>query len=256
MAGTVSGHELVRSAALCEREREEGRRLTGAEKTEFELEFQEGEDEMSVEGGDDVDGEVELATPDWRVRAGPGNRPTQKEREEHEATHVPFRDWCTHCKIGSGRTHHHVTKQRNGDETQRSTIAMDYYIMKMQPAVNSRTISQEATTCIVEEDRQQNIMCSVALTKGIEEPWTSERVAKVIDLLGYREITLKSDTEPARIAFRIRAAEMCKAEVATEDAVVGDKNNRTAHQKRSNADPWNYSNHQMSHREQHAGTTQ
>ena len=31
-----------------------------------------------------------LATPDWRVRAGPRNRPTQKEREEHEATHVPF----------------------------------------------------------------------------------------------------------------------------------------------------------------------
>ena len=28
--------------------------------------------------------------PDWRVRAGPRNKPTQKEREEHAATHVPF----------------------------------------------------------------------------------------------------------------------------------------------------------------------
>ena len=101
-----------------------------------------------------MDGEVELATPDWRVSAEPGNRPTQKEREEHEATHVPFRDWCTHCMIGSGRTHHHVTKQRSEDETTRPTIAMDCYIMKMQPAVNSRTISEEAITCIaVKEDR-------------------------------------------------------------------------------------------------------
>ena len=41
-----------------------------------------------------------------------------------------------------------------------------------------------------------------------------------VDLLGYREITLKSDTEPARIAFRNRAAEMCKA---SEDAVKGDE---------------------------------
>ena len=61
------------------------------------------------------------------------------------------------------------------------------------------------------------------MKKGVEEPWTVERVAKFIDLLGYREITLKSDTEPAIIAFRNRVAETCKAEVTTEDAVKGDK---------------------------------
>ena len=48
-------------------------------------------------------------------------------------------------------------------------------------------------------------------------------MAKFIDLLGYRENTLKSDTEPAIIAFRNRVAEACKAEVTTEDAVKGDK---------------------------------
>ena len=37
--------------------------------------------------------------------------------------------------------------------------------------------------------------------------------------LGYREITLKSETEPA---FRNRVAEMCKAEITTEDGVKGD----------------------------------
>ena len=162
---------------------------------------EEGENETSVEGGDEVDGEEELATPDWRVRAGPRNRLTQKEREEHEATQVPFRDWCTHCMMGKGRTQHHVTMQRSEDETGRPSIAMDYYFMIMQPAVNSRTISEEAITCIaVIEGRRQNIMSSVALKKGIEEPWTSERVAKFIDLLGYRETALKSDTEPAIIA--------------------------------------------------------
>ena len=45
-------------------------------------------------------------------------------------------------------------------------------------------------------------------------------MAKFMDLLGCREITMKSDTEPAIIAFRNRVAEMCKAEVETEPAVM------------------------------------
>ena len=50
-----------------------------------------------------------------------------------------------------------------------------------------------------------------------------ERVAKLIVLIGYREITLKSDTEPAIIAFGNCVAETCKGEVTTLDAVKGDK---------------------------------
>ena len=66
-------------------------------------------------------------------------------------------------------------------------------------------------------------MSSVALKKGVEEPWTTERVAKLIDMLGDREITLKTDTEPAIIAPRSRVAEMCKAAVTTVDAWKKDK---------------------------------
>ena len=66
--------------------------------------FEKKRDEMSGDERDEIDGEEELAAPDWRVRAGPRNKPTQKEREEHEATHVPFRDWCAHCMMGRGRT--------------------------------------------------------------------------------------------------------------------------------------------------------
>ena len=65
--------------------------------------------------------------------------------------------------------------------------------------------------CIaVKEDRHQNIMSSVVLKKGIEEPWAGERVARFINSLGYKEITLKSDTEQAIIAFRNRATEKCR----------------------------------------------
>ena len=100
---------------------------------------------------------------------------------------------------------------------------MDYFFVKMKSVVTAATKSAESVTCIaVEGDRHQIIMSSAALTKWVEEPWTIERVAKFIDLRGYCEITLKSDTEPAIIAFRDRVAETCQAEVTTEDAVKGD----------------------------------
>ena len=109
-------------------------------------------------------------------------------------------------------------------------------------------MSEKSVTCIpMREDRRQNIMSSVALTQGVEEPLTIERVAKFIDFLRHREITLKRNAEPAIIAFRNRAAEMCNAEVTTEDAVKGDKGSQRAHRERSHADTWNHPNHQISH---------
>ena len=40
------------------------------------------------EEGDEIDGEEELAAPDWPVRAGPRNRPTQRERERSMKQHT------------------------------------------------------------------------------------------------------------------------------------------------------------------------
>ena len=35
-------------------------------------------------------------------KAGP-LEPTKEEREEHEKTHLPFRNWCRHCVRGRGK---------------------------------------------------------------------------------------------------------------------------------------------------------
>ena len=179
----------------------EGQELKGVE---------EGEDGISNEEGDEIDGEEEWAPPDWRVRGRPRNRPTRRRKEkEHEATHVPSRDWCTHCMMGGRRTHHHVTEQKKENQSRRPTIAMDHYVMKMRSAVNAQTMSEESVICIaVKEDRHQHIMSSVALKR--ESPNRGRlRVAQFICLIGYHEITLKSDMGPAIIAFRCRVADMC-----------------------------------------------
>ena len=106
--------------------------------------------------------------------------------------------------------------------SRRPIIAMDH--LKPNSTVSSETTPKESVTCIaVKEDRHQNIMSSLVLKKLIEEPRASDRVARFINSLGYQEITLKSDTEQAMIAFRNRAAENCNVQVTSEDAVKGDK---------------------------------
>ena len=194
-----------------------------------------------MEEKDRIDGEEELAPPSWRVRAGPRNEPAQKERDEHEATHVPFRDWCARCMMGRGRTHHHVTKQKSVDQLRRPIIAMDHHFTKMMSVPDAQSVSEESVSCIaVKEDRHQNIMSRVALKKGVGEPWT-------IDLLVYREITLKSDTELAIIAFRSCVAGMCNAKSRHRGRSERRQRIEPAHRERSDANKWNDPNRQVPH---------
>ena len=65
--------------------------------------------------------------------------------------------------------------------------------MKMKFVVNALTMSEDSVTCIsAKEDKHQNIMSNVDLEKRVKEQWTLARVAKFIDLVGVREITLKA----------------------------------------------------------------
>ena len=67
MSGQAAFDKPIRPAAMCRDETE----LNGVEA---------GRDEMSDEEGGETHSEEELAAPDWRVRAGPRSRPTQRDR--------------------------------------------------------------------------------------------------------------------------------------------------------------------------------
>ena len=53
-----------------------------------------------------------------------GIKPTAKEIEEHERTHMPFRSWCKHCVRGQAQSTPHYT--RDDDENSVPTISWDY----------------------------------------------------------------------------------------------------------------------------------
>ena len=81
MSGQAAFDKPVRPAALCRGETAENGKAERGEETELSG-VEEGRDEMSDEEGGEIDGEEELSAPDWRVRAGPRSKPTQREREE------------------------------------------------------------------------------------------------------------------------------------------------------------------------------
>ena len=70
----------VRPAALCRGVTTESEKAVWSEEVELNG-IEEERDGMSDEEGNEIDGEEEFAAPDWRVRAGPRNKPTQRERE-------------------------------------------------------------------------------------------------------------------------------------------------------------------------------
>ena len=47
------------------------------------------------------------------VKAWDPVKPSQKEMDEHEVTHLPFRNWCRDCVHGRGEKMHHRVKARD-----------------------------------------------------------------------------------------------------------------------------------------------
>ena len=68
-----------------------------------------------------------------KVARDPGD-PTTKEREDHNATHIPFRSWCPICVKATGREEAH----KNGRGKERSCKATHF--IRLQKLLAKRTI--------------------------------------------------------------------------------------------------------------------
>ena len=87
-----------------------------------------GDEEMDEEGldQDEQHDENDITTEEAaipRVCMNPG-RPSKREIEEHEATHMPYRSWCPHCVRGRGQASPHP-RGKTKPENQLPTIALD-----------------------------------------------------------------------------------------------------------------------------------
>ena len=116
--------------------------------------------------------------------------PTAAERKEHEATHLPFRNWCRHCVRGRGlQAGHYKVKE---EERKVQEISIDYCF----PASEG----QEGITVLVARERGTRMTCATQVPrKGTTGSFAKNRLMAFLREIGYEysPVILKSDGEPA-----------------------------------------------------------
>ena len=152
---------------------------------ELEVGGFEDEDFVEIECGEKESDEAK--TPE--VLRDPG-APTPKEVDQHNATHLPFRSWCPHCLSGKAQDQHHK-KREEQDEKQIPEIVLDYVFLAS--ADDEETIPIQ----VARDRRTQMLFAHVVPRKGMVSQHGADAMEKDIEKLGYKEIILKSDGEPA-----------------------------------------------------------
>ena len=138
-------------------------------------------------------------------------QPSQREREEHEKTHLPFRDWCTHCIKAKSRNDPHkreadVMKDEEFRDDAISTVSFDYSYFNDKLGKMSKEEYNEALRkgdkmnrpMVVVEDRETGtIVAHMCSQKGPGDKWIVGRIGKDIEEMGYggARIILKCDQE-------------------------------------------------------------
>ena len=146
----------------------------------------------------EVDSEAEDEGRAPRVATDPG-RPTQREIDEHNVLHWPFRSWCPHCVRGKGVSSPHRTtddKEDRLDETGITTVSMDYCFVT--PGEDEDRSAKDHPVLIIYDKRTASMFALPVGHKG-PQPWVVRWVVAKLNTIGYAgvEITVKSDGEAA-----------------------------------------------------------
>ena len=164
---------------------------------------EEGRDAVEEANLEDEEGE------EAKVRRAPKG-PTHREREEHEATHIPYRSWCKHCVRGRAPNRPHRASIEEADDEKKQfrvpRISMDYFFMGQE--------GEKATECpmlvMVDESTDNRYMRAVGrkgLGEGHEMEWLIKDMSEELKSWGYPggehgELVLRSDGEHSIKAVR------------------------------------------------------
>ena len=165
--------------------------------------------------GDKIEGE----TGEAKVSKGLpcGNRPSQKEVDDHERIHLPFRSWCEHCVRGKAQSHPHWQKDK--EDTGIPTISWDYMYIK-----DDEVAPSEGDTPIVvwKDSNSKGAMAFAVPNKGDCEYAVRRGSQDVNKILGYNRMCFKGDQEPALRTMMGNTKILCGDQCTLDDTPVGD----------------------------------
>ena len=196
----VSPEELLESGDAVGDD-EEGRQLNSGREAE------------EIVCGGESDGDREEAQVP-KVLRDPG-APSQKEIETHNVTHLPYRSWCPSCVAGKARDRGHH-RQQGPMEKQVPEVVFDYCFMNCEGEEESVAIQ------VARDRRTRAVFAHVVPRKGMTHEYGAKIMVSDLGRLGYHEIILKCDGEPALRSVQEEVKHRREAPTILENSPVGD----------------------------------
>ena len=175
--------------------------------------FEQGEGQ-EAEGADEPEFEVdEEEAHSAGVQRTPV-LPSQNEIDEHNLTHLPFRDWCPFCIRGRGLSSGHFAR-KTPEESQVPTISIDYCFLG-----DETTRDTDLPVLVVRDRRTKSVWAHPVPAKGVENPFGAKQLLKDIESTGYKRVNLKGDQEASIRAIMQQAKNGFQGECIIEEAPV------------------------------------
>ena len=167
---------------------------------------------------DEVINDAEGREP--KLPQDPG-QPTQREIDEHNISHHPFRSWCPYCCMGKAVASPRRTSQsRDADikATGPPTVSFDYCWADGKAEQDNEDDRENgeksgAPVLIMYVDATDSMFTISVKRKG-PIPWVVSYIVSKLETIGYggMKVTVKSDGEPAILALVSAVAVARKAE--------------------------------------------
>ena len=161
-------------------------------------------------------------------------RVSKAERDAHNATHIPYRDWCPHCVKGRGRSTAHKKQTEEDKETDNKVprILMDYFYMTEE----DRKAHRNPLICIIDEETKERYARAVGqkgLGENREMDWLIKDVSAELKVWGHPggtggHIIIKSDGERAIVAVREAVSKFHGGKVVPEAPARGESQSNGA----------------------------
>ena len=150
---------------------------------------QEGEKTRKVEVVVDDEDEEQFGSRKTKKLTDP-KEPTKEEREEHERTHLPFRNWCRHCVRGRGVQLPH---RSGAQETCMNEIHMDYGFLGKEDE------ARDTIPMIVVKERTSKMLMAAVCPRKTTGVYIQKRITGFLREIGclHGDLVVKSDQEPA-----------------------------------------------------------
>ena len=175
---------------------------------------------------DETLAEAELA--EGRLLPSPV-QPTQSHVEDHRAFgHIPYRTWCSECVRARGTGEKH-SKRRDGRRM--CVFSFDYLHLNATGSPVSREAktagAQVSLTLLVAKDSLgKAVFAHVVPQKGVDpDHYAVDALVRDIMWLGYIQLALRSDNEPAILALLRHALSEARVKVSLLEQIVQEHPN-------------------------------